>query len=330
MLIIDNLPPIKKLDKDHWSKTQKKFDNLIKPVGSLAKLEDITCLYATAHMLENVVYPDKCLLLFVDEHGVADEYPEKGLQDIKIFSNQVKNSKSALDILAASLDSKIQAVFLHEEFGRTNNIVKQEAMSEKQFMQAFVRGRKTVADIIKNGCTVLGLGNFSSGSNLSMPVLTMASFTKNYAQISINEDLAKKKILDKIFAVHDCCEKNIIELTIKFGGFAIPAMAGAILQAAGGGVPIFLDGSATLFAAYLACQIDSRAGAYLIAVSTTMEDGQNMLLKQMGLSTMLDLKISYPAGEASLFGLNLLDAGIKALNEMDSFGNVHFPLGDIN
>ncbi len=118
-------------------------------------------------------------------------------------------------------------------------------------------------------------------------------------------------------------------LAVKFGGYELPAMAGAIIQAASMGVPVFLDGVATLLAATIACEIEPGAGEYLVAVSTTAEYGQNILLTEMRLSTMLDLKLSLPSGEASLFGFGLLDAGIKALREMDSFGQVHFPLGDI-
>jgi NaMN:DMB phosphoribosyltransferase len=72
------------------------------------------------------------------------------------------------------------------------------------------------------------------------------------------------------------------------------------------------------------------AGGYLIAVSSAEEAGQNILLTRLGLSIMLDLNVHSPSGAAALLGFGLLSAGIKALNEMDSFGRdtVHRPLGD--
>ena len=123
---------------------------------------------------------------------------------------------------------------------------------------------------------------------------------------------------------------DLFFLMRKYGGYELPALLGAITFAAKSGVMVFLDGFASLMAACAAIQVNENICDYLVAVSTTNEDGQNILLTESKLSTMLDLKMNFPSGEASVFGFSLLEAGIKALLEMESFGDVHFPLGDIS
>lgn len=44
--------------------TQTRFDNLIKPVGSLAKLEKLVCQFAGLRQTTNLDYPKKTLVLF--------------------------------------------------------------------------------------------------------------------------------------------------------------------------------------------------------------------------------------------------------------------------
>ena len=54
-------------------KVQHRFDNLIKPVGSLAKLEKIVCRYAALKNTTTLDYPSKALVLF-DYTDTAKEH----------------------------------------------------------------------------------------------------------------------------------------------------------------------------------------------------------------------------------------------------------------
>lgn len=51
------------LNKECMDKVQYRFDNLIKPVGSLAKLEKLVGLFAGAHGKTTLDYPQKALLV---------------------------------------------------------------------------------------------------------------------------------------------------------------------------------------------------------------------------------------------------------------------------
>ena len=61
---------IKHINKDIEMQAQKRFDNLIKPLGSLGKLEKIVCLYAGAKGTAepaNLDFPKRVIMLWQDE-----------------------------------------------------------------------------------------------------------------------------------------------------------------------------------------------------------------------------------------------------------------------
>ena len=322
-MLIPEIPPI---DKSIWQNTQSRFARLIKPVGSLARLEEITCLYAAARKTSEVSEPGKTLLLFIGDHGAADSLEEE--RDAKNFSQNISAGKHALNILANSVGASIIQVIPGGEGVKANGGMRNRPlMSESDFAAALETGQAAVRSAAAAGASVIGIGRYGRGAALRQAALLAALFGESFTETL---SLGERELLAGIFPLHGGLDKNdLTGLTRRFGGWEITAMTGAILQAAGMGMPVFLDGVATLLAASIAVNLRPLVGDYLIAVSGVEEAGQNILLTRLGLSIMLDLKLHSPSGEASLLGFNLLSAGIKALNEMDSFGRVHHPLGDI-
>lgn len=68
---------VQPVDKTIAAKAQERFDNLIKPVGSLAKLEEMATRYAAIYGSadkNDVNYPCKTVLFWTDDAGTAAEY----------------------------------------------------------------------------------------------------------------------------------------------------------------------------------------------------------------------------------------------------------------
>ena len=68
---------VQPVDKPIAAKAQERFDNLIKPVGSLAKLEEMATRYAAIYGSADkneVNYPCKTVLFWTDDAGTAAEY----------------------------------------------------------------------------------------------------------------------------------------------------------------------------------------------------------------------------------------------------------------
>ncbi len=329
------------LDKHIWENTQKAFDNLIKPVGSLARLEDITCLYAAARRKKKISSPAKKVLVFASDHGVAQEgnflYT---IDDSFFYFQQITMGNGAINILGQKVGAGVLAVNLglkkapdiekHDYIAAgTRNILHEPAMCEEQFSSAFSVGRRSVKQVSSDGVEVIGLGSLGSGAEVSDTALLTVLLGSD-KEFSLSDE--HENLLDKILHKHSVklTESTALEKVCCLGGFEIPALMGAIVEAAHMSMPVFLDGIASLLAAKLAVDIHPDIGDFLVPVATTIQPGQEELLQALGLSTMLDLKLPAGGGEGGMFGFDLLEAGIKALNEMDSFGSdtVHGPLGD--
>ena len=105
----------------------------------------------------------------------------------------------------------------------------------------------------------------------------------------------------------------------QLGSRTIAAMAGAVLQAAALKVPVMLDGAASCLAALAAVKYNAAAADYVFAGHVSAEAGMEELLQKLGLSAPLRLDIKICRGEGAILALSLLDAGIKAYKEMETF-----------
>ena len=99
----------------------------------------------------------------------------------------------------------------------------------------------------------------------------------------------------------------------------ITAMTGGILQAAAMRVGVMLDGVATLKAAKKAVELAPAVLDYCFAGHVSAEAGAEELLKELGLEAPLRLNIPDGAGEGAALCFTLLDGGIKAYKEMETF-----------
>ncbi|MGM9569995.1 MAG: nicotinate-nucleotide--dimethylbenzimidazole phosphoribosyltransferase [Phascolarctobacterium sp.] len=99
----------------------------------------------------------------------------------------------------------------------------------------------------------------------------------------------------------------------------IAAMTGGILQAAAMRVGVMLDGLATLKAVQKAAELAPAVLDYCFAGHVSTEAGVEELLKELHLVAPLRLNIPDGAGEGAALCFTLLDGGIKAYKEMETF-----------
>lgn len=255
MYIEEVINKITPLNEECIKLAQARFDALIKPVGSLAKLEQMTTRYAGIigkHKKEELGYPKKALLVWC---GITQaEAAEKIFREqwpVNILGNSVGAEVHPLLIVSESLSDALE-----EGAGLV-----QELVSKEEY------------ELIGFGCT---------------------------ADVS----------------------DSIVQA----------AMAGGILQAAALKVPVFLDGIATCGAAEKAIQLADKVKEYLFVGHVSAEAGVEEKLQSLCLEAPLRLDIPDGVGEGTLIAFSLLDAGIKAYKEMETFeeAGVHDEVKDFS
>lgn len=251
---------VQPLDKTLVDKAQERFDNLIKPVGSLAKLEEMATRYAAIYGSadkNDVNYPHKTLLEWTDEPAIAAEYMQGGKPVCVLAENSQINTQTFL-ITAENIE---------------------EALLEGALLVKEAAGANGGQQVLAFGC-----------ADEKVPAYNL------------------EKIAETGY-----------EFLQQLESKTIAAMAGGILQAAALKVPVMLDGAATCLAALAAVKYNAAAKGYLFAGHVSAEPAMEELLKAIGLAAPLRLDVKVCHGEGAVLALSLLNAGIKAYKEMETF-----------
>lgn len=251
---------VQPVDKALIAKAQERFDNLIKPVGSLAKLEEMTTRYAAIY-------------------GSADK-------------NDVKFPQKTLLLWTAGA---VQAAACMQEKEPVCVLAKNSGIGCRTFL---VTGETTEEALLEGALLVKEAASLNAGQQ----VLAFGSADSEVPAYS-----------EKVLAADGY---NFLE---ELGSKTIAAMAGGILQAAALKVPVMLDGAATCLAALAAVKYNANVKPYIFAGHVSAEAGMEALLAQLELDAPLRLDIKICRGEGAVMALSLLDAGIKAYKEMETF-----------
>ena len=105
----------------------------------------------------------------------------------------------------------------------------------------------------------------------------------------------------------------------RLGGLELAGLAGAIAEAARRGLPVVLDGYATAAAALAAVGLDPRAGTATIASHRSAEPGHDLVLAELGLEPLLDLRLRLGEASGALLALPLIAAAGVLHRDMATF-----------
>jgi len=267
--IIELVSNIKPLNRSAIKEARNHFDNLIKPKGSLAKLEDMVCIYIGATEVADpckLQYPSKVISLWGSE------------EDSSFFEN-LNSGKEPLAFLAKKSNSEVLISEL--------TCLEKEASDE------------SIIDSLLNGVAITEKNIESNGYQLiSVAVPGRYVLPADWKEVKTKDPYVILK---------------------HFGDIRLSAAVGAILTSAYLRKPVMLDGLASVLAAFIAAKLAPLSLEYCIASHVTTEEGQEDLVNELGLSSVLRLKISQGQGEGAALAFTLFDAGVKAYKEMETF-----------
>jgi nicotinate-nucleotide--dimethylbenzimidazole phosphoribosyltransferase len=103
------------------------------------------------------------------------------------------------------------------------------------------------------------------------------------------------------------------------GGLELAALAGAVSEAARLRLPALLDGYAVTAAALAAVQLDPTVREVLIAGHRSAEPGHGLLLAELGLEPLLDLRLRLGEASGALLALPLIEAAGALHSGMGTF-----------
>lgn len=340
MLLEKTLNDIGPLDREAMKAARRRVDSLIKPPGSLGKLEELAVRLAGIQGREQPDCSSKSVILMAGDHGVVAEgvsaAPQEityqmlsaftgGVAGISVMSRLAGARLVVVDVgVARQVD--IPGVLNYKVRKGTGNIAAGPAMSREEAVQALEAGIKVAVDEINMGAQLLAVGDMGIGNTTPSSAILAVLGGIPASQATGRGTMVNDQTLNKkVWAVEQAINTNRpdpadgIDVVAKVGGLEIAGLAGVMLGAASMRTPVLIDGFITTAAAMVACAIKKEAGDYLIASHLSGEQGHGLMLKYLNLRPMIDLEMRLGEGTGAVLAMVIVEAACRILGEMASF-----------
>jgi nicotinate-nucleotide--dimethylbenzimidazole phosphoribosyltransferase len=187
-------------------------------------------------------------------------------------------------------------------------------LSAAQLDAAVGAGRELAAQLAAGGADCLVLGEIGIGNTATAAALA-SLLTGAPAGTTVGRgtglDTAglerKRAAVDATIARHRAGATTPRAMLAATGGLELAALAGAVLEAWDRRLPVMLDGYATAVAALAAARIETAAGAGLFASHLSAEPGHQLVLTELGLEPLLDLRMRLGEASGALVALPLVE-----------------------
>lgn len=340
-MLYETIAAIQPLDAAAMQDCQQRLDNLTKPLHSLHGLELLARQMAGITGSPRPKHVQKSIILMAADHGVAAEgvsaYPQEvtrqmvhnfsqGRAAINILARHAGAELVLADIgIAADLPALPGLRQAKVAYG-TKNMAKGPAMTVQQAKRAMEIGIQMAAEQINKGVNVIGLGEMGIG-NTTPSTAIIAVYAGQTAKLvgrgtGLSRQRLKRKaaVIERALAINQPRRDDPLDVLAKVGGLEIAGLAGVILGAAAGRAAVVLDGVITGAAALIAVKLAPQSRAYLVGSHFSAEPAHAVALELMGLPAYLHMNMCLGEGTGAALGLTLLDAALRVLNDMKTFG----------
>jgi nicotinate-nucleotide--dimethylbenzimidazole phosphoribosyltransferase len=178
------------------------------------------------------------------------------------------------------------------------------------------------------GIDVLCLGEMGIGNTTAASTLCAALFGGTGTDwagpgTGVQGEALRRKIatIDAALAQHRALieRKDPLALLAAVGGEEFAAIAGAVLAARMGRIPVLLDGFACTAAAAVLYAMDRRALAHCLVAHRSAEPGHARLLEAIGQKPLFDLGLRLGEASGAALAVPLLKAAAACHNGMATF-----------
>ncbi len=328
------------LDEAAMQATRERQDQLTKPQGSLGVLEELSVQLAGIQGRPLPIIKKKTIIVMAGDHGVCAEgvsaFPQEvtpqmvanfahGGAGINVLARHSGCEVRVVDVgVAAPIE--VPGVIGKKVRPGTANIAAGPAMSQEEAVAAIETGIEVARAELADGASLLGTGDMGIGNTTpSSAILTV--FSAAGPEVAIgrgtgigDEALAKKtEVIKRAIEVNRPDPADALDVLAKVGGLEIGGLAGVILAAAAGRVPVVIDGFISGAAAMIAAGLCPECKNFMIASHVSVEPGHRLMLEKLGLKPMLFMDMRLGEGTGAALAASLVEAAARVLSEMATF-----------
>lgn len=349
-VLTETLAAIRPVDPAFLEKAQAKLDKKTKPLGSLGRLEEFARRFAA---ITGSLEPDttrKVIYTFAGDHGVTEE-------GISAFPREVTPQMvfnflaggAGVNVLARHSGAEVCVVDIgvDHDFGELNgligkkvcrgtrNFTKGPAMTRDEALAAMLVGIELAGQARDEGVAMvgtgeMGIGNTTPSSAIIAALSGMPVWEVTHRGTGISESALENKIrvIELGLAINRPDPKDPLDVLAKVGGLEIAGIAGLVLGCAANRMPVVIDGFISTAGALIAAEMHPHVKDYIFAAHQSVEIGHRFMLERIGVEPILDLHMRLGEGTGAALAMGLIEAGVKILKEMATFGEAGVAEGE--
>jgi nicotinate-nucleotide--dimethylbenzimidazole phosphoribosyltransferase len=199
------------------------------------------------------------------------------------------------------------------------------ALSPEQLDRALAAGAGLARELAGRGVGCLVLGEIGIGNTATAAAL-VGGLTGARVEVTVGRGtgldaagLERKRAVVAAAVARHGSGLGPREALLAFGGLELAALVGAAREAAVLRLPVVLDGFAVATAGLLARSLDPAVGEVLLAGHRSAEPGHDLVLAELGLEPLLDLRLRLGEASGAALALSLIEAAGALHREMATF-----------
>lgn len=313
-------------------------DELVKPSASLGLLETVVERFSAATGAPPPARLREAVIVACADHGVARHRVSVFDQHVSAqVAGAAARGETAVGVLSAARESQLWVAdfgLAHPSTGPvadhavargTADITRGPAMSSDQACQALLAGADLARDASTSAdCLVLGeIGIANTTVAAALCAGLCGTTPRQVCGRGTGADSAglerKEQVVSAALRANTDGTSDPFELLRRLGGLELAALAGATLAAAANRRMAILDGLAAGVAALVAVRLCPAARDYLIASHRSAEPAHALVLDELGLEPILDLRLRLGEASGAMLCLPLIESAGRLHRDMATF-----------
>lgn len=319
------------------------MDTLVKPVGSLGKLEQMAAKLAAIqeHHLPRIT--KKVTIVMAGDNGVLEEgiatSPQeltpkvalcmaKGLAGVSALS---KSNGADVSVYNIGIKGDVSHPKLHDIkiADGTKNLLKEAAMTEDEVCRAILAGITSVKDHKELGYSILGTGEMGIGNTTTSSAIIMALLDLSAddavgkgAGLSDAGLVTKKRVITEALKKHRLIGANPLEILRCVGGLDIAGLVGVFLGSAYYKLPVVIDGVISSAAALVAYELAPSTADYMFTSHCAVEPAYHYVVKHLDISPILQLDMRLGEGSGCPLAFGIMEAACEMVRSIIPFKDI--------
>ncbi|HHG8774163.1 TPA: nicotinate-nucleotide--dimethylbenzimidazole phosphoribosyltransferase [Raoultella planticola] len=334
-------------DRTAMAQAQRHLDGLLKPPGSLGRLEALAVQLAGMPGLQGQLrLTEKAIVVMCADHGVWHEGVAISPQAITaIQAANMTRKNTGVCVLAAQAGAQMHVVdvgidadplpgLVNMKMARgSGNIARTAAMSREQATALLLASIRFTRELAAQGVRLFGVGELGM-ANTTPAAAVVSALTGHDARdvvgiganLPVSQLAHKADVVRQAIAINQPQPEDGLDVLAKVGGFDLVGMTGVMLGAASCGLPVVLDGFLSYASALAACRLAPAVHPYLIPSHLSAEKGARIALEHLQLEPYLDMGMRLGEGSGAALAMPLVEAACTVFNEMGTLAESNIVL----